>query len=98
MNKNFLRRNVPYSMRPQIYTQTSRKWTSLCCREAGERFIGKRAGDDGKWKEKKRGSRLFSLPIVHRAHTIFFLFISIFIRLFSGSLCGGESLRMFHYL
>ena len=72
MNKNFLRRNVPYSMRPQIYTQTSRKWTSLCCREAGERFIGKRAGDDGKWKEKKRGSRLFSLPIVHRAHTIFF--------------------------
>ena len=38
---------------------------SFCPREAGERERRKRAGDDGKGKERKRG--LFPLPIAPRA-------------------------------
>lgn len=57
----------------------------LCCREARKRKKWKRAGDDEKRKERKRG--LFPLPIVHHAVTIF-LIIAIFIGIPSGSLCG----------
>ena len=44
----------------------------------------KRAGDDGKGKEKKRGSRLSPRPIVQRA---LFIIISIFTGIPSESLC-----------
>ena len=50
----------------------------------------KRAWDDEKGKERKRG--LFPLPIVPRALAVFFfLIIAIFlIGIPNGSLCGGE--------
>ena len=49
--------------------------SSLCREEAGEREEGKSAGDDGKGKERKKGSRLFPLPIAHRPLTIFHLLL-----------------------
>ena len=42
-----------------------------CLKEAGERGKRKRAGEDGKGKEKKKRSCLFPLPIVHCSLTIF---------------------------
>ena len=50
-------------------------------RARGERWEGER---------EKRGCRLFLLPIVPRALSIFSI-IAIFIGIPSGSLCGGES-------
>ena len=44
---------------------------SLCHREAGERKKERHARDDGKGKEKKRGRHSFSLPIIHRALSMF---------------------------
>ena len=44
---------------------------SLCHREAGERGKERCAWDDGKGKEKKRGRHSFSLPIIHRALSMF---------------------------
>ena len=71
-----------------------------------ERIKRERAGDDGKRKERKRGSRLFSLPIVPRAPTIFFYDCSFFFvggigggggggGVPSGILCGGEKLTIY---
>ena len=53
------------------------------CREAGA------------WKGEKgvRGSRLFPLSIVQRAHTIFLIF-AIFVGIPSDSLCVGDSVSM----
>ena len=47
----------------------------LCCREAGERK--REPGNDGKWhaRRDKRGPRLFPLPIVPRALSIFRLLL-----------------------
>ena len=60
----------------------------MCLREAGEREKRKRAGDDGKGKERKRGP-LF--PSFHRPpRAIYFWIIDIFIGIPSGSLCAGE--------
>ena len=44
---------------------------SLCHREAGEREKERRGWDDGKRKEKKRSRHSFSLPIIHRALSMF---------------------------
>ena len=44
---------------------------SLCHREAGEREKERHARDDGKGKEKKRDRHSFSLPIIHRALSMF---------------------------
>ena len=63
---------------------------SFCPREAGERERRKRAGDDGKGKERKRG--LFALPI-GSPRAFKFSIIAIFIWLPSGSHCEGESGR-----
>lgn len=49
---------------------------SFCPREAGERERRKRAGDDGKGKERKRG--LFPLPIAPRALLSFRLLLFLF--------------------
>ena len=51
-----------------------------------------RKGHDGKGKERREtsGSRLFPLPVVPRALSIFCSIIAIFIRIPSGSFCGGE--------
>jgi len=50
-----------------------------------------RTGNDGKGEERREAiSRLFLLPIVPRALSIFSI-IAIFIGIPSGSLCGGES-------
>ena len=51
-----------------------------------------RTGNDGRWEgeKEKRGFRLFPLPIVPRALSIFSI-IAIFIGIPSGSLCVGES-------
>ena len=65
---------------------------SLCCGEAGEKKKRERAGHDWKGKERRAFSRLFPLPIVPRALSIFFDYC-YFIGIPSGSLCGGESVH-----
>ena len=60
----------------------------MCLREAGQSKKRKRAGDDGKEKERKRGP-LF--PVSHRPpRAFYFSIIVIFIGIPSGSLCAGE--------
>ena len=60
----------------------------MCLTEAGERDKRKRAGDDGKGKERKR-EPLF--PSFHRPpRAIYFSIIDILIGIPSGSLCAGE--------
>ena len=50
-----------------------------------------RAGNDGKGEERRESfSRLFPVPIIPRALSIFSI-IAIFIGIPSGSHCGGES-------
>ena len=56
--------------------------------EAGKKEKESARGRMGGGREK-RGSRLFPLPIVPRALSIFSI-IAIFIGIPSGSLCGGE--------
>ena len=59
----------------------------LCCGEVGEK--GKESARDTMGREReKRGSRLFPLPIVPCALSIFSI---IAIGIISWSLCGGES-------
>ena len=60
----------------------------MCLREAGDREKRKRAGDDGKGKERKRGPLFTSSHRPPRA--IYFSIIVIFIGIPSGSLCAGE--------
>ena len=49
---------------------------SVCPRETGEREGRKRAGDDGKARERKQG--LFPLPITPRALSSFRLLLFLF--------------------
>ena len=44
---------------------------SLCHREGGEREKERRRWDDGMRKEKKKSRHSFSLPIIHRALSMF---------------------------
>ena len=60
----------------------------MCLREAGDREKRKRAGDDGKGKERKRGPLFTSSHRPPRA--IYFSIIVIFIGIPSGSLCAVE--------
>ena len=61
---------------------------SLCCRETGEK---EKESAEERWEgeREKKGFRLFPLPIIRRALSIF-TNIAIFIGIPSGSLCGGE--------
>ena len=62
--------------------------SSLCCGEAGEKKR-KRAGHDGKGKDRRQASPPF--PSSHRPpRAFYFSIIAIFIGVPSGSLCGGE--------
>ena len=64
---------------------------ALCCGQAGEKEKESARGmmERGK-RGRKRGSRLFPLPMVPRALSIFSI-IAIFIGMPCGSSCGGGS-------
>ena len=64
---------------------------ALCCGQAGEKEKESARGmmERGK-RGRKRGSRLFPLPMVPRALSIFSI-IDIFIGMPCGSICGGGS-------
>ena len=60
----------------------------MCCRETWEKEK-ESAGDQWEGGREKKRFRLFPLPIIRRALSIFTI-IAIFIGIPSGSLCGGE--------
>ena len=63
----------------------------LCVhKEAGEREKRKRAGDDGKGKEKKRDSHLFSFPIFPSVLAIFRSLLFLLGYPVEATLCGRE--------
>ena len=64
---------------------------SLCVMGRLGRKKKRARGERWKGGREKRGFRLFPLPIVPRALSMFSI-IAIFIRIPSGSLCGGDSL------